>query len=235
MARQPRFAVAGYAHHVTQCSVGQLPAFLDDADRAAYLAYMYQAASDSNVTLQAYVLMNDHVHIVATPSRHEGLGQMMQRIGRRYVARFNKLHQRSGTLWAGRFRAAVLDPERFVLCCLTHIERNPMRHRLVERVEDWPWSSAPHHLGLDCNPMLVNPPAYWQLGNTPFERESAYRRLLDNSCDTDPDVRRLREASRRGRAVGSVSFVDALQQRTGSSGLGTVAEPAESTLQPVPS
>ena len=207
MARLSRLAVAGHAHHLTQRSIGQQPAFLDDVDRAAYLADLRQAARDSEVTLQAYVLMADHVHIVATPSAREGLGQLMQRTGRRYVARFNKRHQRSGPLWEGRFRAAVLDPEQFVLCCMAHIERNPLRHQLVERPQDWVWSSVDHHLGLRGDSFLVEPPAYWRLGNTPFERESAYRRLLAQTRDDDPAVQQLRDATRRGRAVGSEAFL----------------------------
>ncbi len=234
MARPSRLAIAGQAHHVTQRSVGQQPAFIDDIDRATYLSDLRQAARDCQVTLQAYVLMTDHVHLVATPSRREGLGQMMQRIGRRYVAYFNRRHQRSGALWDGRFRAAVLDPEQFVLCCLAHIERNPLRHRLVERPEEWPWSSVAHHLGLACDPTLVNPPAYWQLGNTPFERESAYRHLLEGLREDDPDVQRLRTASRSGRAVGSEAFLRQMRLQCDAGATECCVRLSSEASQPVP-
>lgn len=207
MARLPRLAIAGHAHHLTQRGIDQQPVFADDEDREAYLADLRQAARDSQVTLQAYVLMDDHVHLVATPARREGLGQLMQRTGRRYVGRFNKRHGRSGPLWDGRFRASVLDPERFVLSCLAHIELNPVRHQKVERAEDFRWSSAAHHLGLRSDPMLVDPPAYWRLGNTPFERESAYRRLLEASGLDLVIVGRLRSATRNGWAIGSEAFL----------------------------
>lgn len=207
MARMSRLAVAGHAHHLTQRGIARCPVFLDDEDRAAYLADLYQAARDSQVTLQASVLMDDHVHLVATPARREGLGQWMQRTGRRYVARFNKRHHRSGPLWDGRFRAAVLDPELFVLPCVLHIERNPVRHQKVQRAEDWQWSSAAHHLGLRSDPCLVDPPAYWRLGNTPFDREGAYRRMLEEGGSDRAAAERLREATRNGWALGSEAFL----------------------------
>lgn len=207
MARLSRLAIAGHAHHLTQRSIERRPVFLDDEDRRAYLVDLRQSAVDTQVALHGYMLMDDHVHLVATPARREALGQLMQRVGRRYVARFNRRHGRCGPLWDGRFRAAVLDPERFVLQCLAHVELNPVRHEKVERAEQWPWSSAAHHLGLTCDPMLVDPPAYWRLGNTPFEREGAYRQWLDAVASDFAAAERLRAATRQGWAVGSDDFL----------------------------
>ena len=213
MARLPRLAVAGQPHHVLQRGIDRQPIFIDEDDRRHYLASLAQAARDSAAAVHAYALMADHVHLVVTPAAAGALGRLMQRTGRRYVAWFNRRHGRSGTLWDGRFRATVLDPDRYLLACMCHVERNPVRHGLAASAEEWPWSSARHHVGASNEPLISDPLAYWRLGNTPFERESAYRALLATPLPADESAR-LREATHKGWALGSVEFLESVSATT---------------------
>lgn len=206
MARLPRLVVPGQPHLILQRGRDARPVFIDDADRLGYLDALRAAMRDSGVALHGYVLMDNHVHLLATPSTAEGLGKAMQRLGRRYVHAFNARHGRSGSPWEGRFRAAPIDPELYFLACLRHLEMNPVRHGLVVVPEDYRWSSAAHHAGRRRDPLVSEHPMFWRLGNTPFEREATWRAL--NQLPLDPgQARAIREAAAKGWALGGRSFL----------------------------
>lgn len=181
MARSPRQVAAAYPYHVIQRGHNRQAVFVDDVDRRRYLEGLLDAATAHGLAIHAYVLMSNHVHLLATPERPQSLSLVMQAVGRRYVRGFNQRHGRSGTLWEGRFRSSLVEADRYLLACQRYIESNPVRAGLVDTVTDWPWSSHRHHVGLVVDPLVRPHPTVWGLGNTPFERESAYRRLFDES------------------------------------------------------
>ena len=172
MARMPRLAVAGQPHLVVQRGGGARPVFVDDADRRAYLSALAELAPGGPVAVHAYALLDDAVMLLATPREPADLGRFMQRVSRRYVPAFHRRHGGNGPLWAGRFQAAALDPERYLLPCILLIEQAPVRAGVVAMATEWPWSSAAHHVGRGTVPWLREHAAWWRLGNTPFEREA---------------------------------------------------------------
>ena len=206
MARLPRLVVPGQPHLVLQRGREARPVFIDDADRLRYLDALQAAMRDSGVALHGYVVMDDHVHLLATPATAGALGKAMQRLGRRFVAAFNARHGTSGSPWQGRFRAAPIDAEQYLLSCLRHLEMNPVRHGLVAVPEDYRWSSAAHHAGRRRDPLLSEHPMFWRLGNTPFEREATWRALNQLPLD-DGQAKAIREAAAKGWALGSDSFL----------------------------
>ena len=181
MARLPRQVVSGYPYHVIQRGHNRLAVFVDDADRSRYLNGLYEAAELHGLAIHAYVLMDNHVHLLATPSRDDSLALTMQAVGRSYVRAFNRRHARSGTLWEGRFRSSLIEADRYLLACQRYIELNPVRAGMVEQAGDWPWSSHRHYAGGATDPRLRAHPTIFALGNTPFERESAYRQMFDET------------------------------------------------------
>lgn len=181
MARLPRQIVAGYPYHVIQRGHNRLAVFVDDADRIRYLRGLHEAAEVHSLSIHAYVLMDNHVHLLATPSRDDSLALTMQAVGRSYVRAFNRRHGRSGTLWEGRFRSSLIEADRYLLACQRYIELNPVRAGMVEQAADWPWSSHRHYAGGATDPRLRAHPTIFALGNTPFERESAYRQMFDDT------------------------------------------------------
>ncbi|RPH41339.1 MAG: transposase [Burkholderiales bacterium] len=181
MARRPRQAVTAIPHHVLLRGHNRQPVFVDDADRRQYLTWLHEAGLAHGLSVHAYVLMDAQVQLLATPDRDDALSLAMQAVGRRYVRWFNQRHGRSGTLWEGRFRSSLVEADRWLLACQRHLESGPVRAGRVGGPADWPWSSHRHHVGLAVDPMIRPHPALWTLGNTPFERESAYRRLFDES------------------------------------------------------
>ena len=206
MARLPRLVVPGQPHLVLQRGRDARPVFIDDNDRLRYLGALHGAMRDSGVALHGYVLMDDHVHLLATPATAEALGKAMQRLGRRYVPAFNARHGLSGSPWQGRFRAAPIDAEQYLLACLRHLEANPVRHGLVVVPEDYRWSSAAHHAGRRRDPLVSEHPMFWRLGNTPFEREATWRALNQLPLDAT-QAQAIRAASAKGWALGGHAFL----------------------------
>jgi len=164
------------------------------------------------LALHAYVLMPNHVHLLVTPDEPGAMGRVVQSLGRRYVGGFNARHHRSGTLWEGRYRAHVVGGAD-VLRCMRFIELNPQRAGLASDLLDPAWSSLPHHLGALRDPLITEPPAYWSLGNTPFEREAAYRAWSEQGVSAN-DKDRIVAALRSGRPLGDAAYVAELERLT---------------------
>lgn len=185
MARLPRLDLTGVPQHIVQRGNNRLPCFLDDDDRLRYLQLLHEALHFTGVQLHAYVLMDNHVHLLATPTAAGDIGRMMQRLGRQYVALFNGRHDRTGTLWEGRYKACLVDSERYVLACYRYIELNPVRARLTDDPAAYRWSSCMANLGLCPHPHLSPHPAWLALGATPAGRVACYRQLLDEAFPED--------------------------------------------------
>lgn len=205
MARLTRLSLPGLPHHVMQIGHSRLPIFVDDDDRRAWCEHLREASLVAKVDVHAYVLMDNHVHLLATPREAAAsLSMMMQSLGRRYVAGFNRRHGRSGTLWEGRFRAALVDPDERLLPCMRYVDSHALRSGLVASAADYRWSSCAHHLGRLRDPLVADPACYWALGNTPFEREGAYRSYLDEGVAL-AEARAISSATRRGWPIASDS------------------------------
>ncbi len=214
MARAPRLALAGELHYLLQLGHSRQRVFADDHDRNAYLVMLRDAAVQYGVAIHAYAMLDSEIHLLATPTERDALGRLMQSIGRRYVGAFNRRHARSGTLWQGRFRAAVIDGVTLGHGATLRIELLPVSAGLVSGAGEWPWSSAAHHLGQRHDPLITEHMSYWTLGNTPFEREHAHAHSLREGLNAEVAADIVR-AVRQGRAAGSAPFLDHVQERTG--------------------
>jgi putative transposase len=213
MARKPRNIVADFPFHVAVRGNNRQPVFHDDQDREDYRTVLQAACADHGLTVHGFVLLPSEVHLIATPSRPESLALVMQAVGRRYVRRFNRRHLRTGTLWEGRYRASVIQQDRYLLPSLRFLELEPVRAGLVEAPEGYPWSSHRHHLGLNLDPLVSPHASYWALGNTPFEREVAYRQQFHATPAGDEAA--ISEALTRGHPVAEPAFLDRLEAQTG--------------------
>lgn len=214
MARLPRLTVPGFVHHALQRGNNREAIFRDAQDYEHMLALLASQSRKHRVAVHAYVLMPNHFHLLATPATAEGLPAMMQAVGRDYVRYFNQRHQRTGTLWEGRYRCTVLEPERYLLPCMVYMDWNPVRAGLAQQPGDYPWSSHAHGLGLRADPLVTPHALLWGLGNTPFAREAAYAALVRAGIGTQM-VEQLGRAAHTGWVLGGAEFVTALQQRTG--------------------
>jgi putative transposase len=213
MARLPRLSLPGYPQHIIQRGNNRQPISTCTADRQILLSLIDENARKFSVAIHAYVLMDNHFHLLATPETADGVPQLMQATGRRYVRYFNDSQGRTGTLWEGRYRSTVIQAERYVLTCMASMDLNPVRHGLVSQARDYAWSSHAHYAGLRTDRMVTPHPCYWALGNTPFAREAAYAQRVHDGIS--PELQEtLTQATLSGWALGDAGFVAELQGQT---------------------
>lgn len=226
MARLPRYVIPGQPQHIIQRGNNRQAIFAADADYQFFRDALVDAAAAHGLTIHAYVWMTNHVHLLATPAFEDSIGKTLQSIGRRYVQYFNHTYQRSGTLWEGRYRATVVDSERYLLTLMRYIELNPVRAGMVAVPQDYPWSSYRRNAmgrGGPNGGWLVPHEQYTRLGLDDASRRKAYRGLFAAAID-QADLTAIRDCTHKGWALGGDRFreeIEALgQRRAGSKGVG---------------
>lgn len=226
MARLARLELPSFPHLLLQRAhnFGCLAA--DERDAEVWRAALHQASRDQAVQVHGYGLWAEGFLLLLTPSTAGGLSLLMQSVGRRYGAHFNRRHGRSGGLWDGRFRTTVVEPSAALLDALLMVESEAGWLALAagrRAVTDSPaagglvppgWSSRAHHLGRTRDAILQEAPAWWGLGNTPFERESQWARRLEAGL-AGRVAERLAHAVDKGWVIGGAAFVAELEARTG--------------------
>ena len=206
MARLPRNFVPGLPQHVVQRGNNRQAIFVGDDDRYRYLDCLAEASSRHGCAIHAYVLMTNHVHLLLTPGQCDAVSRTMQSIGRRYVRYFNGRQARSGTLWQGRFKAALVGSERYFLTCMRYIELNPVRAAMTNRPEEYHWSShRSNAFGAPCA-LLTEHDVYAKLGSNRRDCQSAYRALFSHAM-ADDELAALRRATERGEPLGDETFI----------------------------
>lgn len=213
MARLPRLSVPGLPHLLIWRAHHGGELFADASDRLAFLELLTEAVRVQPLHWHGYVLLAQQVRLLLTPLAEGAVSRAMQALGRSYVRRYNLRHGQVGTLWEGRFRGTVLQPETELLPALLSLDTQPVRQGLVRTAPEYAWSSHGHYAGLRHEPALSVPAVYWQLGNTPFEREAAYAALAARGL-SEAAQQRLEQAALKGWALGSPDFVAQLQQQT---------------------
>lgn len=208
MARTARVVVPSVPYHITQRGNNWQNVFFKDDDRRTYLSLLVEQAELHGVAVHGYCLMTNHVHIVATPSRKEGLAQAIGRTHFRYTQYINRRRRRVGHLWQNRFYSCPLDETCFWLA-LCHVERNPVRARVVRLPWNYRWSSAAAHTGEPDRTMLLDMD-FWRTRWSPAKWRSELQHAQDNV-----QVMALRRATQTGRPMGSDAFVARLERLTG--------------------
>lgn len=212
MPRKPRFFVAGVANHVIQRGNNKEAVFFEDEDYQTYLHYLYEAAQSSGVKIHAYVLMTNHIHILATADTSQGISLMMQKTGRFYVPYINFKYQRSGTLWEGRFKSSLVDNDFYVLACMRYIEMNPVRARMVETPQDYKWSSYGAN-ALSLHDRLVEPhESYLGLSLKKKVRYKKYIGLFSEHLD-EKVLTSIRNCAQTGTPLGGSQFIQQIEEK----------------------
>ncbi len=215
MARLPRLALPGQPQHVIQRGNNRAPIFADEADYQFYLEKLRAGAEKHGCEVHAYVLMTNHVHLLLTPQTEVAVGKLIQFIGRYYVQYFNYRYRRTGTLWEGRYKATLLDSERYLLTCYRYVELNPVRAGMVAHPSEYPWSSYAFNALGKVNDVVTPHALYQALGSDEQARQTAYRALFKARID-EKDLREIRETTNKSWVLGSERFksdVERLLQR----------------------
>lgn len=205
MPRQPRYFIPNLPQHVVARGVDKQAVFFDEQDYTLYRQALRVAAENCGCQVHAYVLMTNHVHLLVTPEEKRSLPLMMQAMGRTYVQRINARYQRTGTLWEGRYRASLVQTDRYLLACQRYIELNPVRSGMVAGPGEYPYSSYGHYALGQEDPLLTSHVNYLELDADSTARQQAYRELFSDTLSEEL-LTRLRESTNACTVIGNDQF-----------------------------
>jgi putative transposase len=201
MARLARVVIPGLPHHVTQRGNGGARTFFGDADYAYYRDLLGRHCGEAGVEVWAWVLMPNHVHLIVNPSDPDGLRRALAQVHRRYAGYVHARQKKTGHFWQGRFGAVAMD-EAHLAAALRYVAMNPVRARLAQRPQDWPWSSARAHLSGVADGVTLLAPVR--------DRFPRFADLLEDAA-LDALQTPLRQAEAIGRPLGDAAFLAALE------------------------
>ena len=204
MARIARVVLPGIPHHVTQRGVRSLPVFFSDRDRKDYLSSLAKEAKRHGLRFWAWCLMTNHVHLIVVPQGMDSLARGIGEAHKRYTRMINLRQGTRGFLFQGRFFSCPLD-EGHLYAAVRYVLRNPVRAGIVDRPEDYRWSSARQLLGLtDQDPLVRDLCPLRNMGD------------WKESLGSDPaDINLLRKYTRTGRPYGDNAFITMAEKMTG--------------------
>ncbi len=205
MARIARIVIPNVPHHVTQRGNRKQPTFFCDDDYKMYLNCLKNSCLAFETELWAYCLMDNHVHLILYPRTEEGLRKTVARCHESYTRYINFKMRWRGYLWQGRFNSCPMD-DAYLLKAARYIELNPVKAKMVQKAQDYTWSSARAHLGLEQNPFIkekhfLDEPQNWE-------------DFLSNGIETS-ELEKIQRHIRTGRPLGNDNFIKHLEQITG--------------------
>jgi putative transposase len=216
MPRQPRYFVPGLPQHVIQRGVNRQAVFFQPSDYELYRESLLNAACECDCRIHAYVLMTNHTHLLITPGHARALPLLMQAMGRTYVQKLNKQYARTGTLWQGRYKASLVQDERYLLTCQRYIELNPVRAGIVRAPGAYPWSSYRHNAAGQSDPLITPHAVYNSLDRDPQRRQAFYRTLFADSL-RPATLTWIRDTTNACRVLGNNKFKDQVEKMLGHS------------------
>ncbi len=212
MARLPRFVIPGQPQHVIVRGINREAIFHKEKDYVFYLEKLKYACETFGCQLHAYVLMTNHVHLLLTPGTEASIGKTIQSVGRYYVQYFNHHYQRTGTLWEGRYKSTLIDSETYLLTCYRYIELNPVRAGMVDHPSAYPWSSYRFNALGEENETIKPHRLYRRLGQTPKERQKAYRALFRSRL-AERVLSDIRDSTNKSWVLGSSRFKRRIEKK----------------------
>jgi putative transposase len=204
----PRVVIPGIPYHVTQRGNGRRGIFSTGADCQTYLDLLARYSEQHQLAIWAYCLMSNHVHLVSWPERPDSLSRALGRVHAEYARYRNLIDRSCGHVWEARYFSCPLE-RAHLWRAVAYVERNPVRAGMAAHAEAYPWSSARARLG-GRRPRFLDLAA-WQVE---YDAQR-WREALADGIDEEAFQQRIREASKRGRPLGSDEFVERLEMEAG--------------------
>ena len=212
MPRKPRFFLANVPVHIVHRGHSRSAVFFEDADYACYSYWLSESSEKYGISVHAFVLMTNHVHILISPQKGADVSLFMQFIGRRYVPYINQKYGTSGSIWEGRYKASLVQEENYFLSVMRYIELNPVRANMVESPSHYRWSSFSHNSGLRSIKVIKQHQAYLSLGNDKIARANAYKELFRYDLD-DEAMKKINDAWLTGTPLGNEYFKEMIERK----------------------
>ncbi len=211
MSRKLRLFVTDMPYHVIQRGNNKNPIFFSDSDRLCFLNMLLEAKNKHPCFIYGYCLMSNHFHLLIQPKEKDNISLFMKLLGAKYVHYVNKTHNRTGTLWEGRFKCSLIDGETYFLTCLHYIEMNPVRSEIANSPELYYWSSHRFRAFGAESRILDFDSWYDGLGFDKQTRQFNYRQLFQFST-LGQSYEFIREMTNKGGIVGTDSFKERIER-----------------------
>jgi len=206
--------MSGVPLHIIQRGNNRQSCFFADEDYQFYLEWLKEYSQSAGCSIHAYVLMKNHVHLLLTPQKIESAGNLMKRLGQRYVQYVNRTYKRSGTLWEGRFRSSIIQQQDYLFICQRYIEMNPIRAGIVNYPGEYRWSSYQVNGQGDKSDLITHHVLYQDLAHDDEERQLAYRELFRHELEPG-EIDKIRKATNGNFALGSSRFAEEISEMLG--------------------
>jgi putative transposase len=207
MPRIARLIVPEIPHHITQRGNRRQRVFFSGSDKSLYLRLLFDNSTEAGLRFLAYCLMDNHVHLIGIPKDKDDFASALGETHRKYSTIINIREKWKGHLWQGRYGSCPLD-DIHLYAAVRYVERNPVRAGLVDRAEEYPWSSARSHLSLRDDPLLAGTHGCLDFGN--------WSKYLEEK-DDQAFLKTIRLHERTGRPLGTEEFLAKLEALTGRS------------------
>ena len=207
MGRTARFSYPRALHHVTmRCNNKEF--LFEERSFRLFLDTLLESRDKFAVDLYNYCLMTNHVHLLFAVPNADTLSAFMHRVANLFARRFNRMRERKGHLWEGRFRSTIVEGATYFLRTMAYLDLNPVRARMVANPADHQWS-AHRYIVAENEAMIILHRDYLALGSGPSERRQAYRQVIEQEALRPP------YSLARTLFIGSKRFVCNMRRRFG--------------------
>ncbi len=211
MGRPPRVIVPNYPHHIVQRGHNRNVVFIEPGDYEFYLDTLLEFKKFYGVKVYSWCLMTNHVHLILDPGEYpESISHLMKRLSGRQTRRVNRLENRTGSLWEGRYKLSPIDTVEYLMQCCRYVDLNPVKAKMVEKPEDYRWSSYRAKIGLVASSILDYDQCYLGLQDS----KSGYRKFVESGVVSD-EYDFIRTQLSRNQLTGSSQFVEEIERRCG--------------------
>jgi REP element-mobilizing transposase RayT len=180
MPRQARLDVPGALHHIMVRGIDKTKIFRDDEDKARFLERLGLTVGEGKCTVYAWVLMDNHVHILFKSGK-QGISAVMRKLLTWYAQYFNRKHRRTGHLFENRYKSILCDEDNYLLALIRYIHLNPIRANIVttvEQLDGYPWSGHRTLIGKAKHPWMDVDYVLSEFGATRRRAINEYRRFM---------------------------------------------------------
>ncbi|WP_208599519.1 transposase [Desulfospira joergensenii] len=200
-----RIVVPGYPHHIVQRGVRSLDIFFKGQDKIEYFNFLNEQSGRFRLTILAYCLMTNHVHLLAVPEKEDSPAKAVGEAHRQYTRMINFRENLRGFLFQGRFSSCPVYTDQYLFTALRYIEQNPVKAKIVKYPWQYKWSSASFHCGETSHDPLVRE-------NRLFSEITDWKAFLSSTDQNEPI---LEERIRTGRPFGPGNFYSIIEKFTG--------------------
>jgi len=212
MARLSRIVIPNQPLHIMQRGNNRQDIFESEDDMFRIKEDIEYSLSKSNCHLHAYVIMSNHLHLLITPDDKVQLSRFMQSMANRYVRYYNAKHQRTGTIWEGRFKSCLVDSDNYLFSLYKYIEMNPVKANMVEYAADYLWSSYHCNALGESDKLITEHKLYTCLGSNSEERYTRYKELFSELSISQQQEEQITKATLAGEVYGSTGFHHKISQ-----------------------